>query len=122
MIKHGRWSVANAHYFCIEVMIEVMIVDDKNCDERLVAVEQRAVSNTRRIDKLEQDNGALHEMATSIKVMATEMEYMRKAQDDLNDRITVIEDKPAARMEQIVSAVIVALVGICIGYLFGGGF
>ena len=99
-----------------------MIVDDKNCDERLVAVEQRAVSNTRRIDKLEQDNGALHEMATSIKVMATEMEYMRKAQDDLNDRITVIEDKPAARMEQIVSAVIVALVGICIGYLFGGGF
>ena len=113
--------MANAHYFCIEVMIEVMIVDDKNCDERLVAVEQRAVSNTRRIDKLEQDNGALHEMATSIKVMATEMEYMRKAQDDLNDRITVIEDKPAARMEQIVSAVIVALVGICIGYLFGGG-
>lgn len=97
-------------------------MDDKNCDERLVAVEQRAVSNTRRIDKLEQDNGALHEMATSIKVMATEMEYMRKAQDDLNDRITVIEDKPAARMEQIVSAVIVALVGICIGYLFGGGF
>ena len=96
-------------------------MDDKNCDERLVAVEQRAVSNTRRIDKLEQDNGALHEMATSIKVMATEMEYMRKAQDDLNDRITVIEDKPAARMEQIVSAVIVALVGICIGYLFGGG-
>ena len=97
-------------------------MDDKNCDERLVAVEQRAGSNTRRIDKLEQDNGALHEMATSIKVMATEMEYMRKAQDDLNDRITVIEDKPAARMEQIVSAVIVALVGICIGYLFGGGF
>ena len=97
-------------------------MDDKHCDERLVAVEQRAVSNTRRIDKLEQDNGALHEMATSIKVMATEMEYMRKAQDDLNDRITVIEDKPAARMEQIVSAVIVALVGICIGYLFGGGF
>ena len=97
-------------------------MDDKKCDERLVAVEQRAVSNTRRIDKLEQDNGALHEMATSIKVMATEMEYMRKAQDDLNDRITVIEDKPAARMEQIVSAVIVALVGICIGYIFGGGF
>lgn len=90
------------------------------CEERLVAVEQRAKSNTRRIDKLEQDNDALHEMATSIKVMATEMEYMRKSQDDLNERITVIEDKPAARMEQIVSAAIVALVGICIGYLFGG--
>ena len=90
------------------------------CEERLVAVEQRAKSNTRRIDKLEQDNDALHEMATSIKVMATEMEYMRKSQDDLNERITVIEDKPAARMDQIVPAVIVAIVGIFVGYLFGG--
>lgn len=90
------------------------------CEERLVAVEQRAKSNTRRIDKLEQDNDALHEMATSIKVMATEMEYMRQSQDNFNDRLTAIEDKPAARMEQIVSAVIVALVGICVGYLFGG--
>lgn len=92
------------------------------CEERLVAVEQRAKSNTRRIDKLEQDNEALHEMATSITVMATKIDYVCKGQDELNGRLTVIEDKPAARIEQIVSAVIVALVGICIGYLFGGGF
>lgn len=92
------------------------------CEERLVAVEQRAKSNTRRIDKLEQDNEALHEMATSITVMATKIDYVCKSQDELNGRLTIIEDKPAARMEQIVSAVIVALVGICIGYLFGGGF
>ena len=95
-------------------------MEERNCDERLVAVEQRSKSNTRRIDKLEQDNGALHEMATSIKVMATEMEYMRKAQDDLNERIEVIEDKPAARLDQIVTAIIVAVVGVCVGYLFGG--
>ena len=99
-----------------------MIVDDKNCDERLVAVEQRAVSNTRRIDKLEQDNDALHEMATSVKVLATKMDYVCKSQDELGGRLAIIEVKPAARMEQIVSAVIVGLVGICIGYLFGGGF
>lgn len=97
-------------------------MDEKQCDERLVAVEQRTKSNTHRIDKIEQDNGALHEMATSIKVMATEMEYMRKSQDDFNDRLTIIEGRPAARLEQVVSAVIVTLVGICVGYLFGGGF
>ena len=95
---------------------------NKTCDERLVAVEQRAVSNTRRIDKLEQDNDALHEMAASVKVLATKMDYVCKSQDELGGRLAIIEDKPAARMEQIVSAVIVALVGICIGYLFGGGF
>ena len=97
-------------------------MENKTCDERLVAVEQRASSNTRRIDKLEQDNEALHEMATSIKVMATEMEYMRKGQDELVERVDIIEAKPAARWDQLISAVIAALVGICIGYLFGGGF
>lgn len=97
-----------------------MKLEDKNCDERLVKVEQRSISNTRRIDQLERDNKALHNMATSIKVMATEMEYMRKAQDDLNERITEIEDKPAEQLDKIVTAIVVALVGICIGYLFGG--
>nr|DAX58880.1 MAG TPA: hypothetical protein [Caudoviricetes sp.] len=99
-----------------------MVVEERNCDERLVAVEQRAVSNTRRIDKLEQSNEAMLELVSSVKVLATKMDYVCKSQDELNGRLTIVEDKPAARMEQIVSAVIVALVGICIGYLFGGGF
>ena len=98
------------------------MVEERNCDERLVAVEQRAVSNTRRIDKLEQSNEAMLELVSSVKVLATKMDYVCKSQDELNGRLTIIEDKPAARMEQIMSAVIVALVGICIGYLFGGGF
>jgi len=102
--------------------VEVMVVEERNCDERLVAVEQRAVSNTRRIDKLEQSNEAMLELVSSVKVLATKMDYVCKSQDELNGRLTIVEDKPAARMEQIVSAVIVALVGICIGYLFGGGF
>ena len=62
------------------------------------------------------------ELVSSVKVLATKMDYVCKSQDELSGRLSVIEDKPAARMEQIVSAVIVALVGICIGYLFGGGF
>ena len=98
------------------------MVEERNCDERLVAVEQRAISNTRRIDKLEQSNEAMLELVSSVKVLATKMDYVCKSQDELNGRLTIIEDKPAARMEQIVSAAIVALVGICIGYLFGGGF
>ena len=98
------------------------MVEERNCDERLVAVEQRAISNTRRIDKLEQSNEAMLELVSSVKVLATKMDYVCKSQDELNGRLTIIEDKPAARMEQIVSAAIVALVGICLGYLFGGGF
>ncbi len=98
-----------------------MMEETGQCEERLVAVEQRAKSNTRRIDKLEQSNDAMLELVSSVEVLATKMDYVCKSQDELSGRLSVIEDKPAARMEQIVSAVIVALVGICIGYLFGGG-
>ena len=97
------------------------MVEERNCDERLVEVEQRAVSNTRRIDKLEQSSEAMLELVSSVKVLATKMDYVCKSQDELSGRLAVIEDKPAARMEQIVSAVIAALVGICLGYVFGGG-
>ncbi len=67
-------------------------MDDKNCDERLVAVEQRAVSNTRRIDKLEQDNERLHEMAASIKVWPRRW-IMRKAKMTLTIS-TVLRTNP----------------------------
>lgn len=71
-------------------------MEERNCDERLVAVEQRAVSNTRRIDKLEQSNEAMLELVSSVKVLATKMDYVCKSQDELNGRLTIVEDKPAA--------------------------
>ena len=100
---------------------EVIAVEERNCDERMVEGEQRAISNTRRIDKLEQSNDAMLQLVSSVKVLATKMDYVCKSQDELSGRLAIIED-PAARMEQIVSAVITTLAGICLGYLFGGGF
>ena len=95
-------------------------MDEKQCDERLIAVEQRSKSNTHRIDKLEQNNEAMLELVSSVKVLATKVDYVCKGQDELNGRLTAIEDKPAARLDQIVTAIVVAAVGICVGYLFGG--
>lgn len=88
--------------------------------EELAAIEQREKSNTRRIEKLEEDNEVLHKMATSIEVLAKEMEYVRKGQDELTNRMREIESEPKERLGQIISAVIVALVGLCVGYLAGG--
>lgn len=101
--------------------------EDRICDERIAALEQRAKSNSHRLDKLEEDTAALHQIATAVEVTAKELEFIRKGQDDTNNRLddtnnrlAAIEQKPAARMEQIVTAVIVAIVGLCVGYLFGG--
>ena len=115
---YGRRSLIGALSF----YAEVIAVEERNCDERMVEVEQRAISNTRRIDKLEQSNDAMLQLVSSVKVLATKMDYVCKSQDELSGRLAIIEDKPAARMEQIVSAVITTLAGICLVYLFGGGF
>lgn len=95
-------------------------MDEHQYNERLASVEQRAKSNSHRLDRIEEDNIAIHQIATSVEVLAKEMEFMRKSQEDFSDRLTAIEKKPVARMDQIVTAVIVAIVGICVGYLFGG--
>lgn len=102
--------------------------EDRICSERIAAIEQRAKSNSHRLDKLEEDTAALHQIATAVEVTTKELEFIRKGQDDTNNRLddtnnrlAAIEKKPAARMEQIITAVIVAIVGICVGYLFGGG-
>ncbi len=91
-----------------------------DCDERLVEVEQRAKSNTKRIDKLEKDNEVLHEMAASVQVLATRINYVCEGQEELNERMKTMEEKPAERLNQIISAAIVALAGVLVGYLFGG--
>ena len=43
---------------------------------KLAETEQRARSNTRRIDKLEQSTDALTRLATSVEVMATKQDSM----------------------------------------------
>ncbi len=84
-------------------------------------MEEKVKSNARRIENLEQHFDALNEMAVAVGRMATEMEYMRKSQDKIDNRLRQIEEQPAERLGQIFGAIVVAVVGLCVGYLLGGG-
>lgn len=102
---------------------------------KLAAVEHRAESNTRRIDKLEQATEALTSLASSVEVMANEQRHQTEAMlaiktdvaklDDkfdtkvgeLDDRMTDIEKKPAKRAEGVVDKIITALAGGLVGFI-----
>lgn len=93
---------------------------------RLVEVEQRSKSNTKRLDELSETAGAVKELATSVSVMANEMTHINKNQEQIAKDVADIKAIPAKRWNQVIEKVIMglictglgALVTIAIGKLF----
>lgn len=84
---------------------------------KLAEVDQRARSNTRRIDKLEQSTDALTRLATSVEVMATKQDTMADTLDRLDGKVETLEGKPAKRWDGIVDKVIWAVLAAVLGFL-----
>lgn len=59
----------------------------------------------------------INSIALSTEKLAIEMKYMREKQDKLDNRITVIEEKPVKRYDSIVTYIITAIIGIVIGVI-----
>ena len=85
----------------------------------LVETEQRAKSNTHRIDKLEQDNAALHQLATSVAVMAENIEAMNVQLKEQGKRLEAIERQPARNWETFRKTVLTGIVSTLVGGAVG---
>lgn len=85
----------------------------------LVETEQRAKSNTHRIDKLEQDNAALHQLATSVAVMAENIEAMNGQLKEQGKRLEAIERQPAQNWETFRKTVLTSIVSTLAGGAVG---
>lgn len=87
--------------------------------ERLVQVEDRAKSNTRRLDELEQEVKENRELTVAVKEIATEMKHLREEQASMNDRLKIIEDKPSKNWDKIITTIIGTVVGALAGGIIG---
>ena len=79
-----------------------------------------ASRNEGRIKKLENENQVLHQLATSVAVMAEQMKGLNKNVTALADEVEEIKEKPGKRYDTIVTAIITGLVGALIGYFMSG--
>ncbi len=93
-------------------------------EERVTAVEQRCKSNGHRIDKVEQEQAVIHELAASIRVMASEQKHtsdtIREVKEDvsrLDGKVDALELKPGKRWESIVDKIIWAVAGAIIAFV-----
>lgn len=91
---------------------------------KMAEVEQRARSNTRRIDKLEQNSEVLSSLATSVEVLVNEHKHQTAAMLDikndvskLDKKVETLEGKPAKRWESVTGQVITLLVGAAVALI-----
>lgn len=90
---------------------------DMEHERRLTEVEERSKANSHRIDKLEKNTESINRLATAMAVMAEKQDETNKAVTALDEKVTVLEEKPAKRWESLAEKVIWAIVSIVIGYL-----
>lgn len=83
---------------------------------QIASVEARCKSNSHRIDELEADNRALHQLATSVEVLATKQEAIEENVNEIKADVKSIKALPGSRWEGLVKALVSALVGGLVAY------
>lgn len=78
----------------------------------------RSKSNTKRLDKLETTTDIIHDLAISVKEIATELKAMREDMNKIDSRVMAIETKPYKRFEGIVDKIIYTIIGIILAFIF----
>ena len=83
---------------------------------QIASVEARCKSNSHRIDELEADNKALHQLATSVEVLATKQETIEANVSEIKDDVKSLKALPAGRWEAVIKGVITAIIAGLIGF------
>lgn len=94
-------------------------MEDRDIDfeHRLTEVEQRAKSNTRRIDEHDQEIKENNNLIGAIKELATEVKYMRADLNDTIERLNKLEGKDGDKWEKFKWLLVAGLVTIVLGSL-----
>ena len=85
-------------------------------NERILKLEERAKSNTHRIDDLEADNKALHQLATSVEVLATKQETIEANVTEIKDDVKSLKALPGSRWEAVLKAALTAVIAGLVGF------
>ena len=89
---------------------------DDGIQAKIVEIDQRSKSNTHRIDDLEADNKALHQLATSVEVLATKQEAIEANVSEIKDDVKSLKAIPGGKWEALVKAALTAIVGALVGF------
>lgn len=91
---------------------------------KLAELEQRARSNTRRVEELERSTDVLHKLVTSVELLVAEQAHQTQAMlgiksdvAKLDSKVETLEGKPGRRWESIVDKAVMAVAAALTGYV-----
>ncbi len=87
-------------------------------EHRLTSVEDRAKSNTHRLEKLEESHEAINKLALSMERMALNQDVMNKKMDNLTTDVETLKAEPGKRWKFVVEKAIYFVVGALLTWLF----
>lgn len=89
---------------------------DDGIQAKIAEIEARSKSNTHRINDLEEDNRALHALATSVEVLATKQDTIESTVQEIKTDVKALKAVPGSKWEALVKAVVTAIVGALVGF------
>ena len=94
---------------------------DENLAVALQEVKDRSLRNEGRIEKLEENQQALNDLALSVRELATDQDNMKNDITEIKTDVKVLTAKPAKRWDGLVDKLLAALVGAFVAWLLTGG-
>ena len=99
-----------------------MAVHVQEIDSRCRSNEHRLDDHEKEIHKLQEKQDTIYDLASSVKSIAIDMTYMKEdmkevktGQDDLNEKVAVLENRPANETKKRVDGIIEKLLWLLIG-------
>lgn len=90
---------------------------DLEHEKRLVKVEDRAQSNSHRIDELEKRQDNLDELVGTVKVLAVREESVENDVKEIKADVKSLTEKPAKKYDNLVDKIIYLIVAAVVGFL-----
>ena len=81
------------------------------------ATDDRSIRNEARIKKLEAENKSLHDLATSVAVMAEQLKSMNTNVSTLKNDVEEMKEKPAKRWNSLIDKIVWAIAAALIGFV-----
>ena len=86
-------------------------------EHRLTEVEERAKSNSHRLDEVEKRQDDLDELVSTVKVLAVREENVETDVKEIKSDVKSLTNKPAQRWDSMVLKVIWAVVAAVVGFM-----
>ena len=90
---------------------------DMEIEHRLTAVEDRASSNTKRLDDVEKRQDSLDELVSTVKVLAVREEAVENDVKEVKIDVKTLITKPAKRWDGLVDKIVWAVCAAVIAFL-----